>query len=259
MPDYRSEAADYYDLAPHKPNDVPFYIEHLPRADAAVLELGCGTGRVTLPLSAHCAFIQGVDHSEAMIEICESKLAAADIAPARAMVRHADFTTCSLERRFDYIIAPFRVLQNVVSDADVEALFRMIAEHLEPDGLAILNVFRPNRGPDKLVEQWGEGGEERMWEVMDGEDKVVCSVRRSGFNTKPLVLYPDSIYRRSRSGNLLDEAVLSVPMRCYYPTEFTALIERRGFEVVEQWGGYGGEPYGEGTELIVAMRPESRS
>jgi hypothetical protein len=40
-------------------------------------------------------------------------------------------------------------------------------------------------------------------------------------------------------------------MRCYYPDEFTALITKHGFRVIERWGGYAGEPYGEGMELIV--------
>ena len=40
-------------------------------------------------------------------------------------------------------------------------------------------------------------------------------------------------------------------MRCYYPDEFEALIVDHGFEIVGRWGGYQGEPYGEGPELVL--------
>ena len=56
MNDPRTAAAAYYDFATQKTDDIPFYIEHLPSADASVLELGCGTGRVTIPLSKALPF-----------------------------------------------------------------------------------------------------------------------------------------------------------------------------------------------------------
>jgi hypothetical protein len=40
-------------------------------------------------------------------------------------------------------------------------------------------------------------------------------------------------------------------MRCYYPDEFVQLIANQGFRVLQKWGGYNGESYGQGSELIV--------
>jgi hypothetical protein len=40
-------------------------------------------------------------------------------------------------------------------------------------------------------------------------------------------------------------------MRCYYPEQLLSLIADQGFLIVNRWGGYAGEPYGEGPELIV--------
>lgn len=76
--DYRADAASCYDLGP-TPNDVPFYLSTIPSPDASVLDLGCSIGRVLLPMSDASAHIQGVDHSEAMPDVCRSKLNAAQI------------------------------------------------------------------------------------------------------------------------------------------------------------------------------------
>jgi hypothetical protein len=70
-----------------------------------------------------------------------------------------------------------------------------------------------------------------------------------------LVLYPELIYRRYQGKKLVDEAVLKIAMRCYYPEEFVQLIVRYGFRVLNRWGGYAGEPYGKGPELVVQFAP----
>jgi SAM-dependent methyltransferase len=86
--DLRAEAARYYDLNPNTLADVPFYIDRLPKPDARVLELGCGTGRVSLPLAAECAFVRGLDLSEAMLDLCREKIANARLGPDRIVVEH---------------------------------------------------------------------------------------------------------------------------------------------------------------------------
>lgn len=52
----------------------------------------------------------------------------------------------------------------------------------------------------------------------------------------------------------MDETVLKIAMRCYYPEQFVQVIEKHGFQVFRRWGGYIGEPYGEGSELIAQFR-----
>ena len=68
--DIRAEAAGFYDRAPEPFNDVPFYQGLIATPDVSILELGCGTGRVTLPLVPYCKYIHGIDLSPAMLTIC---------------------------------------------------------------------------------------------------------------------------------------------------------------------------------------------
>jgi SAM-dependent methyltransferase len=236
--------------------DVPFYIERVTSSEALVLELGCGTGRVLLPLTSHCAYIQGVDRSASMLAICRQRLREAAIGPRQAQVRLGDITDLSLGRTFDLIIAPYRVMQNLESDAQVEGLFATIRGHLSPDGSCILNVFRPNRSPDELVRYWTgpgveDGTETPRWEVCCEGDRITASERRARIDAARLVIYPELVYRRYREGALIDEAVLKIAMRCYYPDAFVQLILDHGFQVIDKWGGYRGEAYGAGPELVV--------
>ena len=165
--DIRTEAAKYYDSNPNTPNDILFYQQRIPSLGASVLELGCGTGRVILSLIPYCHHIHGIDTSQAMLSVCREKLARAGVPPAIAQVEEGDITNFDLYRAFDFIIAPFRVLQNLETDSEVDRLFQCIRRHLAPGGSCILNVFRPYLEPQDLRQQWLTNEEGLDWEVQE--------------------------------------------------------------------------------------------
>lgn len=252
--DWRGDVVEFYDLAPHHPDDVPFYIDQLPGPSSSVLELGCGTGRVTVPLAHRAGFVRGLDNSPAMIEVCRRKLAAAGVPGSKAEISFGDITDFSLGQKYDLIIAPFRVLQNLATDAELEGLFSGIRAHLDEQGTCILNAFQPRSDRETLIRDWVSELEQLAWEVEDGDTSVQCFDWRRRLQERPLVLFPELIYRRVRGTEVLAEASLQIAMRCFYPQDLLELVERHGFEVVGKWGGYAGERYGEGSELVVAFQ-----
>jgi SAM-dependent methyltransferase len=249
--DIRTAAAKYYDANPDIPDDIPFYKALIPAPDAHVLELGCGTGRVQLPLAASCGYIHGIDASEAMLSVCRMKLRSAGIPLSRADVEVGDITHFDVGHTFQLIIAPFRVFQNLEADAAVDGLFRCVRRHLSPGGTCILNVFHPHRDAETLRREWCTDAEMFCWEVAVEGGRITCHERRPRMDPEKLILYPELIYRRYRREALSDEAVLRIAMRCYYPDAFEQLIVGHGFQVIKRWGGYAGEPYGEGPELVI--------
>ena len=144
MEDTRRNIARYYDVMATRTNDIDFYVSHILPEDRTVLELGCGTGRVLIPLSRHCDFIVGMDHSSSMLAFCQEKLQKHQISPHNTELVHEDITCIDLQKKFGLIIAPFRVFQNSDTDEKVGAFFRSIHRHLSPHGSCILNVFKPN-------------------------------------------------------------------------------------------------------------------
>jgi len=252
--DIRADAACYYDAgpAPFDGKDILFYESILAPSSPRVLELGCGTGRVLAPLANSCAFILGVDSSQAMLEICRRRLNAEGVPPERAVVQHGDIARLSLGQTFDLITAPFRVMQNLETDQQIDGLFDTIRDHLAPGGSAILNAFRPNSDRAALLERWaGQREESVSWEIPYQQGKLVRTEKIVRVDPQRMIVYPSLIYRYYEGDDLKDEAVLNIAMRAYYPDEFAALITRHGFKIVNRWGGYSGEPYGEGPELVI--------
>lgn len=249
--DIRSDAARYYDYSPNVPKDISFYVANIPSQNANVLELGCGTGRVTIPLSHYCNSIQGIDLSDAMISICQKKLEKEGIPSSKVAVEVGDITDFELNQKFDLIIAPFRVFQNLETDNEVKGFFDCVRKHLVPQGKCILNVFNPNKDRETLLREWCTEGENPSWEVMIDNGKVACYDRRPRMDKEKLILYPELIYRRYENEVVVDEAILKIIMRCYYPIEFEELITTHGFSIKNRWGGYNGELYGQGPELVL--------
>ena len=249
--DIRTEAAKYYDSDPSFLNDIPFYQKLIPSPNISILELGCGTGRVTLSLVSYCQYIHGIDISPAMISICREKLVKAGIPRTKAQVIEGDISDFDLGQTFDLIIAPFRVLQNLETDQEVDGLFRCIHRHLTPNGTCILNVFRPYLEPEDLRKKWTTTEEELDWEVSIQGGKLACYDRRARIDADKLILYPELIYRRYEGEILAEERVLKIVMRCYYPNTFKKLILEHGYTILNHWGGYEGEVYGQGPELVI--------
>lgn len=255
--DIRAKAARYYDLEPEPLDDIPFYTERIPFSDASILELGCGTGRVLVVLADYCDYIHGVDISEAMISICRNKLVKKGIPSSKARGQIGDITKIDLGRTFDLIIAPYRVFQNLETDEQVDGFFNIVRRHLSRNGSCILNVFKPNRDPAGLRKEWAKESEYLSWEVPIKDGRVTCHGRNTRIDSESMILYPEIIYRTYRKGVLCDKAVLKIPMRCYYPEDFERLIIDHGFTIIERWGGYSGEPYGEGPELIIQFMDQN--
>jgi SAM-dependent methyltransferase len=253
--DISATVATYYDLNPDAPVDGPFYAARIRSPHASVLELGCGTGRVLLPLAEHCMYIHGLDASEAMLAICRAKLKRAGIPVSRAEVTLAEITEFRLGREFDLVLAPYRLAQNLAENAELEGFFRSIRTHLSPIGTCVLNVARPKGQPDELRRSWVTGYQERLcWERPVADGRVTCHERRAEMDEDRLVLYPELIWRRYEADALVGETMLRIPMRCHYPKEFTELVQEHGFRILRRWGGFSGEAYGSGPELIVEIQ-----
>ncbi len=124
-------------------DDVPFYVELAQQAAATahpVLELGSGTGRVTIPIAQAGASIVGLDNSAAMLAVARRKSEAAGV---EVDWIEADMRDFHLDQRCGLIIIPFRSFLHLLTDADQLACLVRVHEHLVPGGRCALNFFVP--------------------------------------------------------------------------------------------------------------------
>ncbi|HTI68299.1 MAG TPA: methyltransferase domain-containing protein [Caulobacteraceae bacterium] len=141
-------SAAFYDVVAHfdptLKGEVDFYAGLVP-AGSWVLELGCGTGRITLPLAERGYAVVGLDLAANMLARAEAKRAkaAADVAARTGFVL-GDMTAFNLNNAFDAVIAPFFGFSHLPRGGPRRKAMAMIARHLKPGGVAALHAIHPD-------------------------------------------------------------------------------------------------------------------
>jgi SAM-dependent methyltransferase len=122
---------------------VNFYLERASRVRGAVLEIGCGTGRLLLPIAARSIPIYGIDASRAMLEVCKQKLSLASKGTCDSVLglKLADMRTFRVEHAFQMVIVPFRTFQFLLTVEDQLACLANLNKHLHAGGLLVLDLF----------------------------------------------------------------------------------------------------------------------
>lgn len=115
--------------------DVRFWVDLARRAGGTVLELGCGTGRLSLPVARAAPSLVGVDRSLPMLRRLRSKLRRARLSDRTSIVR-GDIRALPFRRRWRcaLVMAPYGMLQSLLTDADLDAALAAAARVLPPGG-----------------------------------------------------------------------------------------------------------------------------
>lgn len=124
--------------------DVDFYLARARLTGGPVLDVGCGTGRVSIPLARTGFDVTGVDRSAASLSIAEGKRSElrADVRERLRFVE-GDLAALNLARRFSLIVTPFRVFQFLLTPDAQRAALLALARHLVPGGQLVLDLFDP--------------------------------------------------------------------------------------------------------------------
>src|SRR6266850_6423331 len=104
-------------------SDIPFYVEEAVRAGGSVLELACGTGRLTIPIAQSGVSIVGLDQCPSMLARARAKASVGGIAIPFV---ESDCRKFELERKFALIFMAFNSRQRLHDPASLEALFRSV-------------------------------------------------------------------------------------------------------------------------------------
>jgi len=222
--------------------DVQFYIDEASNGAGSVLEVGCGTGRILLPIARSGHTIDGLDASPAMLERCRSKLSGeADTVRGRVNLHEGDARAFDLGRKFDLIIAPFRVVQHLTTIEDQLGFLDSVARHLRPGGRLTFDVFNPNF--TALVSADGIEREDTPDTTLpDGR-----TFRRAGRVSR--VRWIDQVseieliyYISGEPGGKTERHVQSFDMRWFLRAELVHLLERGGFRVRSIHGDFDRSP-----------------
>ena len=232
------EYADFYDWENARTvqrRDVEFWQRIARAADGPVLELGCGTGRISIPLARDGTAVTGIDRSAPMLARARAKAGRSRTRDRVRLVR-GDIRALPFRRRaFALVMAPYGILQSLVREHDLRDALDSAARVLPRGGrLAIdlvpdLPAWSEYRGKKTLSGRFGRGGRVTLVES-------VRQVRR-----RRLTIF-DQVYTLVRGRERLVRK-FSLTFRTLSVPEMAGRLERAGFKVDAVLGDYQGGPW----------------
>lgn len=233
---YDAQYRDYRD-------DLPFYLSLADDHGGPILELGAGTGRVTLALAGAGHEVVAVERSPAMLGRAREHLDEAGLA-ARVELLEADMRTLELERRFGLILAPFNTLMHAHTLRDQDATLGAVRRHLAGGGTFAFDLFVPRFGPLGVMRK------EREWDGVGGEHSELFLVQHHDEAAQLI----ESVYYLDRviEGRLSRQRA-TLLQRYYTRFELLRALQHAGFGQVRLFGGFDRAHFDGRSQVMVGI------
>lgn len=215
---------------------------------ARVLEVGCGTGRVTALLAPRAGSVVAVDLSPDMLRRARERFGAA----SSVYLLRADVLALPLGAAFDLAVAANGVFSHLLRDEQRLRALRQIRGRLRPGATLLVDAFWLSR--DRRSRCVGPEGDRRRRSVGTGPDSLEVTERWvcDPESARCRVLYR---YRDEPEGPIEEaESVL----RHWTADEVHRLFPEAGLRVTATWGDYDRSGWGPNSRRLVvrARRPE---
>jgi SAM-dependent methyltransferase len=241
---YDSVIADFYDTSPlvaRRTQDLNFYLAAASTYGGPILELGCGTGRITMPLAETGQRVTGLDISQKMLDRAELKRAALN-SEQRERVRlvQGDMTRFDLGEKFPLIIIPFRPFQHLMNVDEQLQCLACVRRHLAAGGRLILDFFQTDAGrmhdPVFLEEHFVAEYE------IAGERKVRLTERIAAYHRAEQRNDVEMTFAVTDAAGREHRSVFAFTFRYFFRYEVEHLLARSGFHVTELFGDFDRSP-----------------
>jgi len=236
--------------------DVPFWRTVAAQGAGPVLELGCGTGRITLPLGRSGAEVVGIDRSAPMLDRARRRVKRSRLKQVhlvRGDIRSLPFGNDA--PRFATVIAPYGILQSLLREADLSATLAAVHDALKPGGTFGLELVAD-------LPSWEEYKRRvslRGWRREQGGAHVtlVETVRQD--RAKRLTIFDQEF--TERQGRTRRVHRFSLTFRTLSVPQMVRRLEKAGFVVTALLGDYRGGAWDPRADVwvILARRPETRT
>ena len=251
MPDYDS-LAPYYDTEwRNLVQDIPFLIEEARKTGGPILELACGTGRVTLPLAQEGYEVWGIDNSDQMLKIFENKLKKEnpDVS-GRIHISNRGMQNFDLGKKFKLIIIPFNSFLLLTDRKELDSCLECCRNHLDEGGVLIVDVFAPNFELCAVKEPKIQFLQHFY---VPHIKKVVVQWEYAKRDMGNQIIDIDFLYEEYDQNGDVTKKTHSIKMSLIFRFELEYLLEKNGFAVEDTFGDYDRSEFSQTSPQIICI------
>ena len=229
---------------------MPFWRQLALQAGGPVLELGCGTGRISIPLGRAGVPLVGLDRSAPMLLRARQRIKRGRLQSRVRLVR-GDIRHLPFAAPFALVMAPYGMLQSLLRERDLAATLKAVYAALEPGGtfgmelVADLPAWEEYRQRVSL-KGWRRG-------KSGAHVTLVETVRQD--RAKGLTIFDQEFTERIDGQRRVHRFALT--FRTLSVPQIARRLEKAGFEVEALLGDYQGGPWDRRADvwMVIARKP----
>jgi len=221
------------------PGHVGFWLSQAEVSGGPILELGCGTGKLSIPLAKAGFSVTGLDISPALLRFAASK-------DGNVRWIEGDMRDFDLEDRFALIMLPSNNLCHLHTVEDFQGCMSSVKRHLLPGGTLVIDVFVPDL--NLLLRDVQEEYLLSEYEDPSGNGRVRV-MARSYYERSTQISRTTTV--RKIAGQ--PEQIGTLDLKMYFPRELEALLTLSGFRISARYGGHSGERFSDESRFQVLV------
>lgn len=233
------------------PGEKEFYVQESLNYSSPILEIGCGTGRITIPIAQAGADIVGIDNSEGLLSVANDKINKIKNIPGSIELINADMRNFSLNKKFNLIIIPYRAFLHMLDTESQKSCLKCIYDHLNDGGHLIMNMFFPRIDVmDNYMNQMGNAIKQvKSLELNDKRYMVFDSREYSSYDQ--LIKQNFIVEELDKDGVVKSKQYFPLTLRWVNRFEMEHLLEISGFKVLNLYGWFDKRPFDNFSEEMI--------
>ena len=253
---YDQWADVYDDIYAYLTEDKDFYLEMAKDyVSGSVLELGCGTGRITIPIWQNAIDIVGIDISPKMIEVAKAKVQKEkdehillDPGPKIDLLV-GDMRDFQLNQKFKLIIIPFRGFLSLLTVDDQINTLNSIKKHMDKDTILVFDIFVPKEDiiskSDNLLYYFKDVSHDSRIGHSEVWHKTDYDLFNQRISSKIIV---DEI---GDKGKVVNRYYKDFEIRYIHRWEMFHLLNSCGFKIEDLYGTFSYESFDENSNEMI--------
>lgn len=198
------------------------------KQDEPIVELACGTGRLTIPIAQKGFRIIGVDLHEGMLKRARQKAEELDLSIEFVQ---QDCTQLDIPVKASLAFMTGNSFQHFLTNEAQNALLQSVRKHLVEDGVFIFDTRNPILQELSVLDEYEE-------KFVDKDGNQVIESSRDKYDHLTQILDCQTNRKVYRDGTLIAESQDGILLRYSYPQEMNRLLQENGFEIVQVYGDW---------------------
>jgi len=234
--------------------DVAFYRELAVRrlgASGRILELGAGSGRITIPLARAGFEVTAVDSNKQMLGKLRERMATLPRRVAeRITIVEADLRRFEVPGEFPLALAVFNVLEHLYTRVELDACLRCVRDHLAPGGAFAFDVQLPDLAW-LMRDPWTRWARTKFTDPTSGKQMIYSTNHE--YDAISQIVLIRIYYELAENEGGAPIKIVKLSQRKFFPAELEALIAHAGLRTVERYGDFGWRPLDSSAESQVIV------